>query len=74
MKKRTRPHIYFKIGEKAVLDQGFSNSCLVEIVSQTPRRLFTKIRCPGKNSDWEVNTLRLSKIEPDEKGEIKANS
>lgn len=50
----------FDKDELATLDENFANSSTVKVTSQTPRRMFTRIK--DENSDWEVMTTRLSKI------------
>jgi hypothetical protein len=51
----------FEKGEVVRLDADFNNSSIVEVISQSPRKLFTRIK--DENSDWEVMTDRLSHIE-----------
>lgn len=50
----------FDKDEPAILDENFANSSIVTVISQTPRRMFTRIK--DESSDWEVMTTRLSKI------------
>ena len=49
-----------KSGDQVLLDSSFNNSSIVEVISQTPNRMFTRIK--DENSDWEVMTNRLEKI------------
>jgi len=50
----------FKIGENVRLDKDIRNGSLVVVVSQTPKRLFTRVKSNG--TEWDVMTYRLSKI------------
>ena len=52
--------IDFEGGEVVWLDKGKPNKSKVKIISQTPRKLITKVQ--GENSRWEVMTYRLSKL------------
>lgn len=46
-------------GLKVRLDKNFRNSSIVEVVSQTPRRLYTRVKAPN-GYEWDVMTNRLS--------------
>lgn len=50
----------FEEGEKVRLDEGFVNTSIVEVVYQSPRRLFTWVT--SDRSTWSVATYRLSRI------------
>jgi hypothetical protein len=49
------------------LDKKYANHSIVEVVSQTPYNMFTKVKAPDTGYEWEVMTNRLSKIEDDGK-------
>ena len=46
-------------GQSVRLDKGFRNSSIVEVVCQTPRRLYTRVKAPN-GYEWDVMTNRLS--------------
>ncbi len=46
-------------GQSVRLDEGFRNSSIVEVVSQTPRRLYTRVKAPN-GYEWDVMTNRLT--------------
>ncbi len=50
----------FKPGEKVILDEKYANSSIVEVVSQTPKKLYTMVK--SETSEWEVMTIRLTSI------------
>lgn len=58
MRSRLREDL--TIGEIVTLDKGYSTECQVEVVSQTPKKLLTRIR--KGTTEWEVMTYRLTKI------------
>lgn len=45
-------------GQLVCLDKGFTNQSIVEVVSQTPNRLFTTVK--SDDVQWQVMTYRLS--------------
>ena len=45
-------------GQQVRLDKGFANSSIVEVVRQTPKRMYTTVT-NGKN-EWDVMTYRLT--------------
>ncbi len=45
-------------GQQVRLDKGFANSSIVEVVKQTPKRMYTTVT-NGKN-EWDVMTYRLT--------------
>ena len=49
---------YLKEGTKVRLDTTFANSSIVEVVSQTSGRLYTKVKS-DEGHQWEVMTNRL---------------
>ena len=49
----------FKTGETVWLDKDTSNSSEVNVISQTPLRLFTSVTDGANN--WDVMTSRLTK-------------
>lgn len=52
----------FDNGEKVILDKGFRNSSIVEVILQSSGKLFTRIKPIEDNAEWEVMTNRLTKI------------
>lgn len=48
----------FLKGSTVILDGDLSNSSEVEVVSQTPKRLFTSVRVGSRI--WDVMTIRLT--------------
>ena len=60
-KKETDNGLYTLLaaGLKVRLDKDFRNSSIVEVVSQTPRRLYTRVKAPN-GYEWDVMTNRLS--------------
>jgi hypothetical protein len=46
-------------GQLVELDKDFANSGIVEVVSQTPRRLYTRVKAPN-GYEWDVMTNRLT--------------
>ncbi len=48
------------VTEKVILDKQYHNSSIVEVVSQTPNRLFTRVK--GNEVEWDVMTYRLTKL------------
>lgn len=53
------------IGQKVVLDEGYANSSIVEVVKQTQRKLFTTVT--DGESQWNVMTYRLKPIKSESK-------
>ena len=49
-------------GERVILDKEFRNFSIVEVVSQTSGRLFTRVKSLETGTEWEVMTNRLEKI------------
>jgi hypothetical protein len=49
-------------GEIVILDSGYRNSSIVEVVSQTPNCMFTKVE-NEEGTQWEVMTARLTRQE-----------
>jgi hypothetical protein len=47
-------------GSLVTLDKGYANSSNVEVVSQTPGKLYTEVRVPGNKESWSVMTDRLT--------------
>ena len=41
------------------LDKEFANSSIVEVVTQTPMRLYTRVKAPN-GYEWDVMTYRLT--------------
>lgn len=41
------------------LDKEFANSSIVEVVTQTPMRLYTRVKAPD-GYEWDVMTDRLT--------------
>ena len=41
------------------LDKDFANSSMVEVVTQTPKRLYTRVKAPN-GYEWDVMTYRLT--------------
>ena len=46
-------------GQLVELDKDFANSSTVEVVTQTPMRLYTRVKAPN-GYDWDVMTNRLT--------------
>ena len=46
-------------GQLVELDKDFANSSIVEVVTQTPMRLYTRVKAPN-GYVWEVMTYRLT--------------
>jgi hypothetical protein len=59
---------YLKEGTKVRLDTTFANSSIVEVVSQTSGRLYTKVKS-DEGHQWEVMTNRLEILNENENGE-----
>lgn len=53
----------FDIGEQVILDKGYRTECTVEIVLQSPNNMFTRVKSSVSESEWDVMTNRLEKIE-----------
>ena len=52
----------FSKGEIVGLDKDLANSSEVEVVSQTPKRMYTTVTAIGGGVvNWEVMTYRLTK-------------
>ncbi len=47
----------FAIDQWVILDKEFSNYSYVQVVNQTPGRLYTRVKSEGV--EWEVMTYRL---------------
>ena len=46
-------------GQLVELDKEFANSSIVEVVTQTPMRLYTRVKAPN-GYEWDVMTNRLT--------------
>ena len=46
-------------GQSVRLDKDFRNSSMVEVVSQTPRRIYTRVKAPN-GYEWDVMTNRFT--------------
>ena len=46
-------------GQSVMLDKDFRNSSIVEVVSQTPRRPYTRVKA-SNGYEWDVMTDRLT--------------
>ena len=46
-------------GQIVWLDYDLANKSKVEVVEQTPQRLFTVVKAPNENYTWSVMTYRL---------------
>ena len=46
-------------GQIVWLDYDLSNKSKVEVVEQTPQRMFTVVKVPNENYTWSVMTYRL---------------
>lgn len=53
-------HKYFEVGQKAYLDIGFANCSIVEVVRQTPNRLYSTVKSLESAATWDVMTYRLT--------------
>lgn len=49
-------------GQTVWLDKDLANSSRVEVVSQTPKRMFTTVTSNGGVDTWEVMTYRLTPL------------
>jgi len=51
-------------GEQVILDKEFKNSSTVEVISQTPKKLYSRVKAVGQEDydSWDVMTYRLTKI------------
>ena len=52
----------FKEGSLVMLDVGFRSSGVVEVVKQSPHRLYTTVLNPISGYIWDVMTNRLTTI------------
>lgn len=48
------------VGQLVILDKDFNNASEVEVVYQSPKRLFTTIKDPQGSYTWDVMTNRLT--------------
>jgi hypothetical protein len=48
------------VGQLVMLDKDFNNASEVEVVYQSPKRLFTTIKDPQGSYAWDVMTNRLT--------------
>ena len=48
------------VGQLVMLDKDFKNASEVEVVYQSPKRLFTTIKDPQGSYKWDVMTNRLT--------------
>ena len=46
-------------GQLVELDKDFANSSMVEVVTQTPMGLYTRVKAPN-GYEWDVMTYRLT--------------
>ena len=46
-------------GQLVELDKDFANSSMVEVVTQTPKRLYTRVKAQN-GYEWDVMTYRLT--------------
>ena len=51
--------ILLTAGQLVELDKEFANSGIVEVVTQTPMRLYTRVKAPN-GYEWDVMTYRLT--------------
>ena len=56
----TELYTLLAVGQLVMLDKDFNNASEVEVVYQSPKRLFTKIKDPNGDYTWEVMTNRLT--------------
>ena len=49
-------------GQTVWLDKDLANSSKVEVVSQTPKRMFATVTSNGGLDTWEVMTYRLTAL------------
>ena len=52
-------YILLTAGQLVELDKEFANSSIVEVVTQTPMRLYTRVKAPN-GYEWDVMTDRLT--------------
>ena len=48
-------------GEQVRLDVTFRNTSIVEVVCQTPGKMYTRVKSGGE--EWDVMTNRLTRLE-----------
>ena len=65
----TTENLQFKKGQIVFLDEGFSNCSKVEIVEQTPAKIFTVVKNLDSHETWTVMSYRLSIINENMKKE-----
>ena len=60
-KKEPNNDLYTSLtaGQLVELDKEFANSSIVEVVTQTPMRLYTRVKAPN-GYEWDVMTYRLT--------------
>lgn len=49
-------------GQEVRLDKLFRNSSIVQVVRQSPNRMFTTVKLRSDGAEWDVMTRRLTKI------------
>lgn len=49
--------------ERVRLDKTFQNTSIVIVVSQTPQKLYTRVKSEEGGEEWDVMTNRLDKLE-----------
>ena len=52
----------FKPNQLAYLDKDLSNSSIVQVVLQSPKLLFTRVKSTNSDYEWDVMTYRLSEL------------
>ncbi len=52
----------FKPNQLVYLDKDLSNSSIVQVVLQSPKLLFTRVKSTNSDYEWDVMTYRLSEL------------
>lgn len=52
----------FKPNQLVHLDKDLSNSSIVQVVLQSPKLLFTRVKSTNSDYEWDAMTYRLSEL------------
>lgn len=52
----------FKPNQLVYLDKDLSNSSIVQVISQSPNLLFTRVKSTNSDYEWNIMTYRLSEL------------
>lgn len=50
----------FNTGDKVRLDKDFHNTSIVEVVAQSPMKLYTRVK--SNDTEWDVMTVLLDEL------------